>query len=62
MDARRCAELELLNSSLQQQLGQLKAELFAAQEISPKVRRRSSAIFAASSVASVASNEDAFVR
>ena len=59
---RRCSELELLNANLQQKIAFLEAELLSAQEISPKIRRRSSTLLAASSIPSVPANEDAFIR
>lgn len=59
---RRCSELEVLNASLQEKVIFLEAELSTAQEISPKVRRRSSALLAASSIPSVPSNDEAFIR
>ena len=50
------------NAALQQQVGRLQAELLVAQEISPAIRRRSSALLAVSSVSSAPKNEDCFVR
>ena len=59
---RRCSELETLNSNLQEKVAFLEAELISAQEISPKIRRRSSALLVASSIPLVPGNEDAFIR
>lgn len=59
---RRCSELEVLNVSLQEKIAFLEAELMSIQEISPKIRRRSSALLAASSIPIVPSNDEAFIR
>ncbi len=58
---RRCTELEALNTNLQEKVAFLEAELISAQEISPKIRRRSSALLAASSIPSVPGSEETFI-
>ena len=62
VDASRVAELESDNAGLKQRVAKLEAELFSAQELSPKIRRRSSTLLVTSSIRWTPTNEDAFVR
>lgn len=62
VDASRLAELDSENAGLKQRIIKLEAELFSAQELSPKIRRRSSTLLVSSSIRWTPSNEDAFVR
>ena len=61
-DSKVAADLELENSTLKQRIAKLEEELFSAQDISPKIRRRSSTLLVHSSIRWTPNNEDAFVR
>ena len=56
------ADLESENTALKQRIAKLEQELFSAQDISPKIRRRSSTLLVHSSIRWTPNNEDAFVR
>ena len=61
-DSNQIEELESENSGLKQRIAKLEQELFSAQEISPKIRRRSSTLLVHSTIRWSRNNDDAFIR